>query len=77
MEVIPSMFRNAKKDISDFWVDHKILTNTSIFTHEGDLDRDFLEVVPHLDEVYWSSRKTKIYAMNMPGVSSIFTSTHF
>lgn len=52
MEVIPSMFRNAKKDISDFWVDPKISTNTSIFTHEGDLNRDFLEVAPHLDGVY-------------------------
>lgn len=43
------MRRKAKKDNLNAWVDPKITTTTSIFSCEGNLDRDLIEVGPLSD----------------------------
>lgn len=44
MEVVSTVSEQMEKDISNVWVDPKILAITYIFVYEGNLDRDFLEV---------------------------------
>lgn len=49
MEMIPAMCQKVKEDTSVAWVDPAVLAIVYIFTLEGSLKKDFLEVGPSFD----------------------------